>query len=196
MTGDLCSPLVERAMRFACRAHRDQQRKATDLPYISHPAGVALILARAGFADDSLLAAALLHDVVEDTVVSLERLGEEFPQPVLDYVAALTERKRHPDGTKRSWRTRKEEHLAHVTDAPLEVRAIVLADKLHNLSAMLYDLEAGTELWDRFNASPRDVLWYHRTMVASVVQGDERLQRLAVECRELLQRLERAVPEA
>ena len=64
MNGVLFSPLIERAMRVAACNHRHHHRKSSDLPYITHPAGVALILLRAGFDDEELLAAALLHDVV------------------------------------------------------------------------------------------------------------------------------------
>ncbi len=99
----LFSPLVERALRIAARAHHGQNRKQTDCPYIAHPAAVALILQRAGFDDDAILAAAVLHDVVEDTDYSAEQLAADFPQPVPEYVAALTERKFDAAGEKRPW---------------------------------------------------------------------------------------------
>src|SRR5262249_7510334 len=97
------SPLVERALRVAARAHRDQTRKGTDIPYLTDPAAVALILVRAGFDDEATLAAALLHDVVEDTDWPAERLRAEFPPQVLEYVSAVTERKLAADGSKRPW---------------------------------------------------------------------------------------------
>ncbi|MBT4866543.1 MAG: bifunctional (p)ppGpp synthetase/guanosine-3',5'-bis(diphosphate) 3'-pyrophosphohydrolase, partial [Planctomycetaceae bacterium] len=154
------SPLVERAMRTAAIWHRNDVRKATDTPYITHPASVAMILIRAGFTDDCLLAAALLHDVVEDTDCTLDELADAFPPAVVEYVAALSEQKLDESGENRSWRIRKEEHVAEVAAAPLAARAIVLADKLHNLTAMCYDIEFDANLWSRFNASPADILWY------------------------------------
>lgn len=189
----LFSPLVERAMRVAARSHRHQTRKASDLPYISHPAGMAILLARAGFDDDCLLAAALLHDTIEDTDYSTEELAEEFPAEVGRYVAALTERKHDAQNRPRPWRDRKEEHLEEVKAAPLEARAIVLADKLHNLGTILYDLRAGEDIWTRFNASPEDVLWYHRAMVATAACDDPRIQSLVRECNEIIEELANGV---
>lgn len=188
----LFSPLVERAMRVAARCHRDHRRKASDLPYISHPASVALILARAGFLDDAILAAALLHDVVEDTPYSAEQLAAEFPEDVARYVAVLTERKLDHDGRKRSWQERKEEHVAHVGSAPLPARAVVLADKLHNLGTMLVDLRSGEDLWSRFGAPADRILRYQRAMVAAAAGDDEPLRELAAACRRLIDVLERA----
>jgi len=190
MTSPLFSPLVERAMRLAARAHRNHQRKATDLPYISHPAGVAIILLQAGFTDSAMLAAALLHDVVEDTACELTDLETEFPPVVVAYVDALTEDKHHADGRKRSWQSRKEDHLREVAAASMEARAIVLADKLHNLGCMVYDLDSGEELWSRFGATPERVLWYHREMIAIAAGDDDQLQTLADNCRDLLAKLE------
>lgn len=189
MSGSLFSPLVERAMRIAAKAHRHHHRKGSDLPYITHPAHAALILLRAGIDDDEILAAALLHDVVEDTEHTLEMLAADFPPKVVQLVAAMTERKHDHDGRKRSWQERKEEHLRHIAAEPWEARAIVLADKLHNLGSMLVDLEGGADLWPRFSASPDRVLWYHREMIAAAEQSEPRLRVLADECRKMIERL-------
>jgi (p)ppGpp synthase/HD superfamily hydrolase len=195
MTAELFSPLVERALRRAARAHRDHLRKASDLPYVTHLAGVALILARAGFDDEHVLAAALLHDVVEDTPCSLDELAAEFPPAVIEMVRALTERKYERDGRRRSWIDRKQEHLAQVAAAPAAARAIVLADKLHNLGAMVYDLAAGDELWSRFGAAPAQLLWYHRSMIDASAQNDPELQPLRDACNGLLDQVAAALPD-
>lgn len=190
MSDTLFSPLVERAMRIAAQAHRHHHRKGSDLPYITHPAHAAMILLRAGIDDDEILAAALLHDVVEDTEHSLEMLAADFPSKVVQLVAAMTERKHDHDGRKRSWQERKEEHLRHIAAEPWEARAIVLADKLHNLGSMLEDLARGVDLWSRFNAPPERILWYYHEMVAVAEHGDSRLAPLAAECRSLIERLD------
>ena len=197
MSAELISPLVEHAMRVAAAQHRSQNRKSTDLPYISHPASVALILQRAGFHDENVLAAALLHDVVEDTGYALETLQREFPAKVVEYVLALSERKYDENGVKRPWKDRKQEHIAHAPTAPLEARAILLADKLHNLFSIAFDLEAhGAGVWGRFNAGPRDLLWYHREMVKAASHGDPRLEKLAAACTALIDRLEQSLGDA
>ena len=191
MTNDqsFFSPLVERAMRIAAKAHRHHHRKGSDLPYLTHPAHAAMILLRAGIDDDEILAAALLHDVVEDTEHTMEMLAADFPPKVVQLVAAMTERKHDHDGRKRSWQERKDEHLRHIAAEPWEARAIVLADKLHNLGSMVVDLDSGQDLWSRFSAPRERMLWYHREMVAAAFQDDPRLASLAAECQQLIARL-------
>lgn len=185
----LFSPLVERALRIAAHHHRRQVRKQSDVPYLTHPAGVALILARAGFTDETILAAALLHDVVEDTDYTADQLAAEFPPQVTEYVTALTEQKLDEAGTGRPWQVRKQEHIARIAAAPLAARAVALADKLHNLGTMLYDLDRGEDVWQRFNAPPDKVVWYHGSMIAAAEQHDPELKHLAGCCRNVLERL-------
>lgn len=190
MSSRICSPFLERALRFAAVAHRDQCRKGTDTPYITHPVQVMFILERARFTDESLLAAALLHDVVEDCEVSLDELREEFSPAVAALVAALSERKTDEAGRKRPWEDRKREHLEHLSESPLTVRALTLADKLHNLETIALDLESGVEVWSRFNAPRERLLWYYRETVTRCDRGEPELDELCSACRAVLTRLE------
>ncbi|MFT5322969.1 MAG: (p)ppGpp synthase/HD superfamily hydrolase [Planctomycetaceae bacterium] len=200
----LYSPLVEKAFRVAADAHRNQTRKASDLPYFQHPASVTLILARAGFDNDDLLAAAVLHDTIEDTDCTAELLTAEFSESVVDLVLECSEQKTDASGAKIPWRARKEGHIAVVREASPHARAIVLADKLHNLGSMVYDLERGEELWSRFNASPEELIWYHREIVATATTlpavADslivERINMLASECQRLIDHLADSVPSS
>lgn len=182
-------------MRWSAEAHAGQTRKGTELPYVIHPAAVALILARSGFDDDEVLAAALLHDVLEDTDVTIEDLAREFPARVCEFVAAASEQKTDSTGMKRPWADRKDDHVRQVAAAPQSARAIVLADKLHNLQSMLFDLAGEGLNWDRFNAPAEQIIDYHRRMIAAAFGDDERLQPLAIEAREMLARIESAAPE-
>ena len=181
--------LLELALRTAAAAHRNQVRKGGDVPYFAHSAAVALILARAGFTDESLLAAALLHDVVEDTNVTLDDLAVEFPPEVIDAVAALSETKAGPDGELRPWEDRKAEHLHHIAAAPRAVRAIALADKLHNMETLQLDIAAGTISLSAFRAPPERLLWYYRSMIDAAAGDDISLQPLADACRRAWERL-------
>ncbi len=189
------TPLLEQALRVSAIAHAGQTRKSSTLPYFSHPAAVALILARAGFDCEFILAAAILHDSVEDTSVDEASLRSQFPAEVCDIVLGASERKTDSDGRQRPWRDRKTEHIDIVRQASMETRAVILADKLHNLHSMLADLERGEELWSRFNAPQKDVLWYHEAIVAAAHNGvdqslcDARLTVLATECESLIRRL-------
>lgn len=193
----LYSPLVEKAFRVAADAHRTQTRKASGLPYFQHPASVVLILARCGFDDDELLAAAALHDTVEDTECTVESLTAEFPEAVVKLVLECSETKIDASGAKIPWQVRKEAHVAVVRKVSPPARAIVLADKLHNLGSMVFDLERGDELWSRFNARPDDVIWYHREIVAAASALPDpadsefagRLDRLAAEATRLIDML-------
>jgi (p)ppGpp synthase/HD superfamily hydrolase len=189
MSEALFSPLLERAVRLAAQAHHHQDRKGSGAPYFTHLAGVALILARAGFRDDRLLAAAVLHDVVEDTDVSLAQLAEQFPADVLELVAALSERKTDERGEKRPWEDRKAEHLEHVARSSRAARAIVLADKLHNLESMLFDLESGTLQLAAFKAPPERIVWYYEQMIDRAAGNDADLRPLVEACASALERL-------
>lgn len=189
----LYSPLVERAMRFAAAAHQAQRRKGTDVPYLTHLASVALILTRAGFDDDELLAAALLHDAVEDAGVSHDVLAAAFSPRVADLVDAVSEVKHDPEGVALPWRRRKEEYLERLRAAAVEAKAISLADKLHNLGTLADDLAADPHAWGRFNAPPTEQFWYHAAVIAAA-GDDPRLAPLAAECRVTLDRLKALAP--
>lgn len=177
---------LERAMRRAAIWHRGQARKRSDLPYVQHVFAVALLLDRLGFGEDVVIAG-LLHDAIEDTEATLDDVRREFGEGVAALVADSTERKLDESGRKRPWEDRKRDHLAALESAPVEARAVVLADKLHNLVSMRVDLEAGEDLWSRFNA-PRDrIVGYYETAIARLGRGDPRLEALASECRDALE---------
>ena len=175
----------EQALRLAAVAHAGQVRRGSGVPYVEHAFAVAWILDRAGFDEDTVVAG-LLHDVVEDTPVTLEEIASRFGPGVAEMVGLCTERKTDEAGRKRPWIDRKSEHLDSLASAPLEARAIILADKLHNLISIEIDLQEGRPVWSDFHADRAHVLWYYDAMIACCGQGDPRLQRLAGRCREIL----------
>jgi (p)ppGpp synthase/HD superfamily hydrolase len=175
--------LLELALRTAAIAHRDQVRKGGGVPYFAHSAAVALILARYGFTDELLLAAAVLHDVIEDTDVTVEQLAARFPAEVIDSVSALSEAKTDDDGRLRPWEDRKAEHLQHVAAASRMARAIALADKLHNMETLRLDLAQGAISLSAFRAAPDRLLWYYRSMIDAAAGNDASLRPLADACR-------------
>lgn len=184
----LYSSLVERAMRLAAAAHEAQPRKGTDIPYLTHLAGVALILSRGGFDDDDILAAALLHDAVEDTELTHDDIVTHFGETISQLVTAVSEVKHDEDGIALPWRHRKEEHVARLLREPVAARAITLADKIHNVGTLLDDLESDPTAWKRFSSSPAEQLWYHHAVLEAI--GDEpELTSLKQEYRMLLDRL-------
>ena len=124
-SGLTATPLVRRAYAFAARAHCGQRRKDGQA-YISHPVRVARLLAALGY-DEDVLAAALLHDVVEDTAVTLEEIRATFGPRVallVDYVS---------EDPALSGAERKVAYRERVRLAPRDARAICAADKVCNV---------------------------------------------------------------
>lgn len=185
---------LERAIRRASEWHREQNRKGSNIPYITHPFSVAMILDRMGYPEDVVIAG-LLHDVVEDCEVPLSAITNDFGSEVAAIVAAVSEEKTDATGSKRPWTDRKRDHLTIVANSPAEARAVALADKLHNLSCIRMDLESGRPAWSIFNASRSEVIAYHREGIERFGVGDVRLQMLASACREVLERISAENPE-
>ncbi len=181
----LLSDRTEQALRRAARWHNGQTRRATDLPYLAHPMAVALILDRLGFAEDVVIAA-LLHDTLEDTAADPATIEAEFGPRVRSLIEQCSEAKVDARGAARPWDDRKRDHIAGLAGAPVEVRAIVLADKLHNLLSIRADLDAGEPVWERFHAPADRQHWYHATLIRSLGRGEPRLVRLAAGCARLL----------
>jgi (p)ppGpp synthase/HD superfamily hydrolase len=153
-----------RAMARAAELHRGQYRKASTVPYISHPMAVAATVLEHGGTENQAIAA-LLHDALEDTDITEAQLRAEFGNGVADIVVACSDTTDHL--SKPPWRARKEAYLGHLAGAPEDALLVVVADKLHNARSIATDLaEIGTALWSRFNATdPADQEWYFRSLV-------------------------------
>jgi (p)ppGpp synthase/HD superfamily hydrolase len=183
------SPRLERALRASAVWHAGQTRKGSDIPYFEHAAAVAMILDRAGF-DEDVVVAGLLHDVVEDTEATFEEVAALFGPVVDTIVRACSEVKHDAQGRKRPWIDRKRDHLAALCGADASARAVILADKLHNLTCIEVDLAEGRPVWGQFNAERAQVLWYYRATIDACATDDPRVEALAVACREVLGRIE------
>lgn len=187
------SPILERAIRWASVAHAGQFRRGTLIPYIEHPMAVAMILDRAGFSEDVVIAG-LLHDLVEDTDATIEEVCSRFGDDVAAIVAGCSEVKDDANGVKRPWADRKRDHLAALKGATISTHAVILADKLHNLACIELDLLDGRAVWSAFNAGRDDVLAYYRASLATCGVGDPRLVALAEVIGNCLDRIE-AIPK-
>jgi (p)ppGpp synthase/HD superfamily hydrolase len=163
------SELVSRAFGVAADAHAGQRRKDDGSPFISHPVAVARVLKNADFGDH-VIAAGLLHDVVEDTELSSGEVAARFGHEVADLVEKLSEDSRIED-----YEDRKLAHRDQVESAGYEAIAIYIADKLSNLRDMraIYGRE-GEAIAPRFKA-PIDVrvgLWRGDLEMASRAAPD------------------------
>jgi (p)ppGpp synthase/HD superfamily hydrolase len=186
------SERLERALRFASEQHEGQVRRGSKTPYVEHVVAVSWILDRAGFEEDTVIAG-LLHDTVEDTAATLEEIAARFGEPVAAIVSHCSEIKNDSEGRTRPWIDRKRDHLAAVAAAPAAARAVILADKLHNLLSIAIDLREGRPIWSLFHADREQVLWYHQAMVIACAgnEDDPRLSQLAESAREAIAEVER-----
>ncbi len=150
--------LIEKAIRMATSAHQGQMRKDGP-PYIIHPVAVALMLARHGFAK-AVIAAALVHDVLEDTPITADEMGEELGPEVLELVQAVSYDK------TLSWEDQRVKYVEAVRKALEGAKAISIADKIHNAESLLMAYEKeGKAVWSHFNR-PRDKkIWFEEEML-------------------------------
>jgi len=203
------SALVEAAIRLASRGHYHQFRKRNrgaradavpgsplpddHVPYITHLMGTVTILARLG-AKDEVLAAAALHDYLEDVPDpdGRRRIVDAAGPEVLELVLAVTEDKRPGLDGNATWKARKSEQLDRIESMPGEAVLIKGADTLHNLITLVVDLE-GTDdpcdVWDRFNAPREEQLWYFTGTLEALRKrlGDH---PLTMELAQVIRRLE------
>lgn len=157
--------LIEKATVLALEAHGTQTRKDAPTPYIVHPIAVALLLSRHGF-NDTVIAAALVHDVVEDTDVSLAQISESLGEEVAALVAPVT----HDDALV--WEEKKLAYIEAVRRANDTVKAIATADKIANAHSLLnaYERE-GKEVWRHFNAGRDKKIWFEKSMLAMLQES-------------------------
>jgi len=154
-----------KAKEFATKAHEGQVRKSTGTPMISHPIRVAKMLQDYGF-EPEVVAAGYLHDVVEDTSYTLENIVAEFGEDVARVVAGNTEDK------SKTWEERKAHTIEHIKTAPLEVKALIVADKLDNLSCLIEDYERfGEDLWNHFKRGKDQQKWYFESVAENAMFG-------------------------
>jgi (p)ppGpp synthase/HD superfamily hydrolase len=141
------SELVARALAKASKEHAGQVRTGSGgLPYIEHPRMVAATLAERGYRDE-VLAAALLHDVVEDSETTVADLRAEFGGEIADLVAALSD-----DESIDGYRERKDEHRARVAAAGGDALPVYAADKLANMTTLHAAIEAeGIKVADEYD---------------------------------------------
>jgi (p)ppGpp synthase/HD superfamily hydrolase len=150
------------ALDDAAKLHRRQVRKGTDVPYVSHLLHVSALVWESGGTEDQAIAA-LLHDAVEDQggAKVLRKIRERYGKQVSRMVWACTDSATSKD--KRPWVERKTRHLAALADAGDDALLIVAADKVVNVEAIVGDLQQhGRTVWDRFNAPPESLVWYHQ----------------------------------
>lgn len=153
--------VIDKALKFAAMAHDGDYRKSAKIPYIYHPTMLGFYLMKYNFSED-VIAAALLHDTVEDTATTIDDIQNEFGTNIGDLVAACTEEKAD------SWEDRKQHQIDAIKTAPIEVVAIKCADKLNNTTDMAKDYqEKGDAIWQNFNRGYDKQRWYYLGLLNS-----------------------------
>lgn len=174
--------IIEKALQLASKSHEGQYRKNTDIPYIIHPVAVGMLLMKHGYSEE-IVAAGILHDTVEDTPLTIEEIEREFGGKIAEIVEGSSE----PDKSL-PWKARKEHTIEFLKTAPEVIRAVVCADKLHNIRSIISDYEReGEKVWNRFNAGKEQQKWYYTNIVESL--GTQSSFALLIELRDEVDRL-------
>ena len=175
------SDTINHAFAFAAKHHDRQVRKGTKLPYLTHPANIAVILTRYGCDDDTIVAG-ILHDVVEDCIrdgytkeMLEQRIGEKFGEGVLQTILEVTYRRLDDDGVELSSAQRKEDYLDRLSDAKSAALWVCAADNLHHVRSILSDLQRTLDsptIWSRFSGGREATLKWYRDVYVKLTSVD------------------------
>ena len=160
-------PLTDRfedALVFAFQLHKNQYRKQSKIPYISHLLAVTAIVLENGGSENQAIAA-LLHDAVEDQggYDTLHQIKSRFGEEVELIVEGCTDAYVDP---KPDWKERKSAYLEKIKQAEESVLLVSLADKVHNARSILKDLQSNEiNIWDKFNGGKEGTLWYYKSLL-------------------------------
>ena len=165
----LDTQLLDRAIIFAVQAHSGTERRGKGYPYIVHPLEAVEIVSTMT-SDQELLAAAALHDTVEDTPVTVEQIRAEFGPRIASLVAAESDQMVEGVSESDSWHDRKQAAITRLARASREAKMVALGDKLSNMRAIARDYAMqGDALWSLFHAKdPRDHEWHYRGLADSL----------------------------
>jgi (p)ppGpp synthase/HD superfamily hydrolase len=175
------------ALSLAARLHRDQRRKVSDIPYISHLLAVAALVLEHGGDEDQAIAG-LLHDAVEDQggLDTARLIRERFGPRVEEIVLACSD----SDGAEKApWKERKLAYVASIAEKHPDALLVTTCDKLHNAASILRDFHrVGPAVFNRFTAGMDGTLWYYRSLaerIAAALPGT-----LSAKLMDVVERLE------
>ena len=165
----LDTSVLDRAIIFAVHAHSGTERRGKGYPYIVHPLEAVEIVATMT-KDQELLAAAALHDTVEDTDVTVEQIRNEFGERVAALVAAESDEMPAGVSEEDSWHSRKQAAIDRLAKAGREAKMVALGDKLSNMRAIARDYSVqGDALWDLFHTKdPKDHEWHYKGLAEAL----------------------------
>ncbi|MDO4177201.1 MAG: HD domain-containing protein [Bacillota bacterium] len=161
--------LLDDAIKFAVDAHKGAERRGKGFPYIVHPMEAVAIVATIT-ADQELLAAAALHDVVEDTDYTEADIRERFGDRVASLVATESDIVVEGKSDEESWHERKQAAIDRLAKASHDGKVVAMGDKLSNMRAIARDFAAeGSGFWNRFHTTdPKEHEWHYRGLAQSL----------------------------
>ena len=165
----LDTTLLDRAIVFAVRAHAGTERRGKGFPYIVHPMEAVEIVATMT-SDQELLAAAVLHDTVEDTDTTIEQIQAEFGDRVASFVAAESDEPHQSRDGIENWHARKQAAIDRLARTSHDAKIVALGDKLSNMRAIARDYaQQGDALWNLFHTNdPKEHEWHYRGLAESL----------------------------
>lgn len=163
------SELLDRAIVFAVKAHHNTERRGKGFPYIVHPMEAMEIVSTIT-SDQELLAAAALHDTIEDTDVTVEQLREMFGERIAELVYAESDQFSEGVSEEDSWHERKQAAIDRLAAASHDAKIVAMGDKLSNMRAIWRDYQIkGDELWKIFHVTDKaSHEWHYRGLAASL----------------------------
>ena len=169
----LNTAILDRAIMFAVKAHTGTERRGKGYPYIIHPMEAVEIVATMT-KDQELLAAAILHDTVEDTNVTVDQIRDEFGDRVADLVASESDEMPVGISEEDSWHARKQAAIDRLSKASREAKIVAMGDKLSNMRAIARDYaEQGDKLWNLFHVKDRKSHeWHYRGLADALKELD------------------------
>ncbi len=161
--------LFDRAAVFAIRAHHNTERRGKGFPYIIHPMEAVEIVATIT-TDPELLAAAALHDTIEDTDVTVDQIRAEFGERIANLVHAESDQFTEGVSEEDSWHDRKQAAIDRLAAAPHDAKIVAMGDKLSNMRAIWRDYQTkGDALWSIFHVKDKaSHEWHYRGLAASL----------------------------
>ncbi len=162
----LDTQFLDRAIEFAVHAHAGTERRGKGFPYIIHPLE-AMVIVSTMTSDQEILAAAVLHDVVEDTDITIDEIRKRFGDRVAQLVDSESDRKMEFT----DWRARKEESLNRLSFASREEKIVALGDKLSNMRAIArdYTTKGDDSFWEMFHVKEKAVhSWRYHALVEAL----------------------------
>lgn len=161
--------LLDRAIVFAVKAHHNTERRGKGFPYIVHPMEAVEIVATIT-SDQELLAAAVLHDTIEDTDVTVDQLRQEFGDRIATLVQAESDQFKEEENETDSWHGRKQAAIDRLAAASLDAKIVAMGDKLSNMRAIARDYALkGDDLWQIFHVTDKaSHEWHYRGLASSL----------------------------